>query len=198
MARPLYLRTNEQEEAIRSLEWAETQAQFIASDPYLWKWVLVALHNAAQGFMVLALWNGNGLLTLRPKLASKWLTAYESGGPFPVEKLDEFLNLYAKVKNPENFHTIGSGPFNARPNHDFSLDKLNSIRNDFIHFTPKGWSLELAGLPGICLDTLELMQWLGQESTAILWYKPTHRVRAKRAIRRLIGTLQQLAKRSDA
>lgn len=198
MARPLFLRTNEQEEAVRSLEWAETQAQLIATDPYHWKWVLIAMHNAAQGFMVLALWNGNGLLALRPKIAAKWLTAYENGGPFPVEKLDEFLNLYAKVKDSENFDTIGSGPFNALPMHDFSLEQLNSIRNEFIHFTPKGWSLELAGLPGICLHALELMQWLGQESTAILWYKPAHRVRAKRAIRRLTRTFQQLAKRSDA
>ena len=198
MSRPLYLRTNEQEEAVRSLEWAETQAQLIANEPYHWKWVFIALHNAAQGFMVLALWNGNGLLTLRPKIATKWLTAYENGGPFPTEKLDEFLNLYAKVKDAGNFHTKGSGPFNGKHSHDLSLDKLNSIRNEFIHFTPKGWSLELAGLPGICLDVLELMQWLGQESTAILWYKPAHRVRAKRAIRRLMRTLQQLAKRCDA
>jgi hypothetical protein len=28
-----------------------------------------------------------------------------------------------------------------------SLWHLNSLRNDFIHFSPKGWSLEMSGLP---------------------------------------------------
>lgn len=71
-----YLRTNEREEAVRSLEWARSQAALLACDPYAWKWVLISLHNAAQGFMVLALWGGNGLLALRVSVAAKWLKAY--------------------------------------------------------------------------------------------------------------------------
>ena len=82
MRQPRYLRTDEREEAVRSLEWAEQQANAISEDPYQWKWVLIALHNAVQGFMVLALWNGNGLLTLRDKVAVKWLDAYNNGGPY--------------------------------------------------------------------------------------------------------------------
>lgn len=193
MPRPLYLRTNEQEEAVRSLEWAEVQARALAVDPYVWKWVFVALHNAAQGFMVLALWNGNGLLTLRPKIAAKWLEAYANGGPFPAEKLDEFLNLYAKVKDPDNFHVVGATAFCPGQSHDRSLQQLNTIRNAFTHFTPKGWSLELAGLPAICLDALDLMQFLGVESTAVLWYRPAHRTRAEKALKRLQRTLNNVA-----
>ena len=193
MPRSLYLRTDEQEEAVRSLEWAELQTRSVASDPYVWKWVFVSLHNAAQGFMVLSLWNGNGLLSLRPKVAAKWLKAYENGGPFPTEKLDEFLNLYAKVKDPGNFSTVGSTPFAPGARHDQSLEQLNSIRNTFTHFTPKGWALELAGLPGICLDTIGLMRFLGITSTAILWHRPAHRTRAEKALRRLEKTLKGLA-----
>lgn len=61
MSEQKFLRTSEQEEAVRSLEFAAHQAKEIVNDPYSWKWVLISLHNAAQGFMVLALWNGNGL-----------------------------------------------------------------------------------------------------------------------------------------
>ena len=185
MGRSAFLRTSEHEEAVRSLEWAELQARGLPADPYLWKWVLIALHNATQGFMVLALWNGNGLLALRPRIAEKWLKAYESGGPFPAEKLDEFLNLYAKVKDRNNFHTVGAGPFTPSATTDRSLELLNEVRNEFTHFTPKGWSLELAGLPTLCLDTLGLIQFLGWESTAITWYLRVHQARAKRALRRL-------------
>ena len=195
MPRSAYLRTDEQEEAVRSLEWAELQARTLATDAYAWKWVLIALHNAMQGFMVLALWNGNGLLALRPKVAKKWLEAYESGGPFPAEKLDEFLNLYLKVKDPENFHTIGTGPFVPAGTHDQSMNYLNEFRNMFTHFTPKGWSLELAGLPRICLNTLEVMNFLGLQTTAVLWYKPTRRTRAERALKRMTKTLLRLSAR---
>ena len=193
MPRFLYLRTDEQEEAVRSLEWAEMQARTLATDAYAWKWVLIALHNAMQGFMVLALWNGNGLLALRPKVAKKWLEAYESGGPFPIDKLDEFLNLYLKIKDPENFHTFGSGPFVPVGTHDESLRHLNEFRNMFTHFTPKGWSLQLAGLPRICSDTLEVMNFLGLQTTAVLWYKPTRRTRAEKALKRMNKTLLQLS-----
>jgi hypothetical protein len=193
-----FLRTSEHEEAVRSLEWAEIQARGLSADPYLWKWVFIALHNAAQGFMVLALWNGNGLLALRPRVAEKWLKAYESGGQFPTEKLDEFLSLYAKVKDRFNFNTIGAGPFPSNESIDASFQRLNEIRNDFTHFTPKGWSLELAGLPNICLDVLLLIEHFGWETTAVLWHLRSHPVRAKRSLKRLRRTLQSLGVQGGA
>jgi hypothetical protein len=48
---------------------------------------------------------------------------------------------------------VDSQAFNASESHDKSVRKLNSFRNDFIHFVPKGWTLELTGLPRICLTT---------------------------------------------
>jgi hypothetical protein len=192
MPRSPYLRTDEQEEAVRSLERAELQARAVTADPYAWKWVLIALHNAAQGFMVLALWNGNGLLALRPKIAKKWIEAYERGGPYPAEKLDDFLSLYAKIKERTSFHTFGADPFVATERHNRSMVQLNEFRNTFTHFTPKGWPLELAGLPRICLDALELMNSIGLQSTAVLWYRPSRRQRAEKALKRMTKTLLRL------
>lgn len=177
---------------MRSLEWAELQSRALAVDPYQWKWVLIGLHNAVQGFMVLALWNGNGLLALRDRIAAKWLKAYNNGGPYPAEKLDEFMNLYTKVKDSANFHVVGAGPFIPGSTHDESFSRLNEFRNEFIHFTPKGWSLQLAGLPRVCLDALDLVQFFGWESTAILWHERTLPVRTKRAVGRLRGILGRL------
>jgi hypothetical protein len=183
--RPAYLRTDEKEEAVRSLEFARSHAALLSSDPYAWKWILISLHNAVQGFMVLALWNGNGLLTLREDIATKWLKAYREDGVYPVEKLDNFLSLYDKVKNPTSFPTVGAACFIGSPTRDLSMRRLNHIRNEFIHFTPKGWSLEMAGLPQICLDSLDLIRYLGWETNAITWYRAAHRTRARRAERLL-------------
>ena len=197
MKRSAYLRTSEYEEAVRSLEWATLQARGIATDPYLWKWVVIALHNATQGFMVLALCNGNGFLALKPRSFDKWLEAHENGKTFPIDELDKFLSLYAKVKNKDNFHLVGAEPFLPSASSDRSLKLLNSIRNNFIHFTPKGWSLELAGLPQVALDALNLIQFLGWQTSAIIWDRRDHRVRAKRALRSLRTILISEQKTND-
>ena len=42
------------------------------------------------------------------------------------------------------------------------LNTLHGLRNDFAHFTPKGWSIELAGLPRIIGAALQLVQELMQ------------------------------------
>jgi len=178
-----YLRTDEREEAVRSLEFARSQAALLSDDPYAWKWILISLHNAVQGFMVLALRNGNGLLALRDHIAAKWLKVYREGGEYPVEKLDDFLSLYEKVKKPSNFHRVSAACFAGSEARDLSMKRLNDIRNEFIHFTPKGWSLQMAGLPQICLDGLDLIRHLGWETNAVTWYHAGHRTRARRAER---------------
>ena len=106
MRRVRYLRTDEQEEAVRSLEWAALQAQSLLDDHCNWKWVLISLHNATQGFMVLALWKGNGLLTLNAKTAKQWLQAHAEKIPYPEDKLDNFLNLYDKIKDKKNLERV--------------------------------------------------------------------------------------------
>lgn len=188
----MYLRTSEHEEAVRSLEWAAKQASEIASDPYQWKWTLIALHNAAQGFMVLALWNGNGLLTMPDHVAAKWLKAYQGNRQFPEDRLDSFLNLYDKCKNPANFNYCGSLAFAGSAEHDESFSDLNEFRNEFIHFTPKGWSLQLDGLATVVLHALDMIGHFGWCSTSILWHERDHRVRAKWACRALQRTARKL------
>ena len=159
---------------MRSLEFAALQAKAITNDNYAWKWVLISLHNAAQGFMVLALWNGNGLLSMPDDVAIKWLKAYDNNEKLPKDRLDKFLNLYSKCKKPENFNYCGSVAFSATTSHDTSFKDLNDFRNDFIHFTPKGWSLQLLGLPELVIDVLELIKFFGWNSTAILWHEHEH------------------------
>jgi len=39
---------------------------------------------------------------------------------------------------------------------------LHELRNDFAHFTPKGWSIDLEGLPRIIGKTLGLVEALMQ------------------------------------
>jgi hypothetical protein len=65
----IWLRTDETEEALSALEMAANSAKSLTNDLYYWKWVIIALHNSLQGFMVLALRRGNGLLPLKDNIA---------------------------------------------------------------------------------------------------------------------------------
>ncbi len=180
----LWLRTNETEEAISALEMLAETAPSLASDSYRWKWAIIAAHNALQGFMVLALRRGNGLLALKDNIAAQWLKAHQEGGQYPVEKLDDFLNLYKKVKSDRMLCYVHSKKFEATQDHDKAVKTLNKLRNEFIHFVPKGWSLELTGLPEVCLSCLEIIEFLGWESGNILWYEEAHGERAMSVLKR--------------
>ncbi len=175
-----WLLTNEREDAVRAMEWAAAIAPTVEKHPHNRKWLLLALQNALQGYMVVVLEKGNGLLALKPHIAKKWLAAYEGNGQYPFEKLDDFPALYEKVKNPKHF----THPFSPTLDQDRDVVRLNDLRADFSHFTPKGWRLDLAGLPVIVSNSLMLASWAITDAGAN-WYKASHIKRTKVAIRRL-------------
>ena len=165
-----WLETDEHEEAVSALEHARISLETVPSDVYSWKWVVVALHNALQGFMVLATRGSNGLLCLQEDVAAKWLEAYRSGGPYPNERLDDFLNLYKKIKSDRLRFYEHSQPFTPTGSQGRSVKLLNKLRNDLIHFVPRSWGLEVSGLPDIGLDCIAVIEFLGWSCGNVMWH----------------------------
>jgi hypothetical protein len=177
-----WLRTDEHEEAVSALEAVAEWSGRLETKIDYWKWVVLAMHNATQGFMALALRGSDGLRPLRDGIAEAWLTAYREGGEYPTEKLDSFLNLYKKIKSEAMLFYVHSKKFTPSGSQGRSIKKLNSLRDDFIHFLPQSWSLEVSGLPEICLDCLDAVEFLGWESGNVPWYEDKHRARARAAV----------------
>lgn len=179
-----YFRTNHFGEAVAAIEAVADFSASVVTDPYRWKWVVVAVHGTVQAFMVLALHRGSGLLAMPDKRRDEWLKKYRAGEPLPADRMDSFLNLYDKVKTEAAVGWVHSKPFASGESHDESMRKLNEIRNEFIHFMPKVWALELAGLPSICLECLAVARFLHGEGGNILWHKAEQRERAEEAFDR--------------
>jgi len=196
--RETWLRTDEHEEAICGLESVAEWSPRVERQMLYWRWVILALHNALQGFMVLALRGSNGLLPLQDKIAAKWLKAYRGGGAYPREKLDSFLNLYAKTKSDRLLFSCHSRKLTATEAQDRSIRKLNSLRNEFIHFLPRFWALEVSGLPEICLDCLEIIELLAWDCGNILWHDLTLRTRTREALNDAKAALRSLQVRYAA
>lgn len=177
-----WLRTDEHEEVVSALEAVAEWSGRIETKIDFWKWVVLAMHNAVQGFMVITLRGSDGLRPLKNDIAAEWLIAYREGGKYPKEKLDSFLNLYKKIKSDSMLFYVHSKKFIPSGSQGRSIKKLNSLRDDFIHFLPKSWSLEVSGLPQICLDCIDVIEFLGWESGNVPWYDENHRERARQAI----------------
>lgn len=189
-----WLNTDELEEAISALEMCAETLGTASSDPYRWRWAVLSLHGAVQGFMVCALRGTNGLAALPKKIEAKWLEAHEKNLPPPEEKLDSFLNLYKKIKGKRMLFYVNSRPLRPSSTQGSSIKKLNMLRNEFTHFLPRTWSLEVSGIPRICLDCLDVIDFLALQCGNILWFRDGLRERTEAAVasaRQLLADIER-------
>ncbi len=167
-----WLETNESQEAVLALQLVSEQLAHLesTSNHHYWTWIVVGLHNTLQGFMVLALRGSNNINVLTEDCARKWLVAHERRDrKYPKQKLDKFLNLYEKIKSDRMQMYANSRTFKPSGTQDRSIIKLHSFRNDFIHFVPKGWLIEVSGLTQIVDDCLNIISFLAFECGNVFW-----------------------------
>jgi hypothetical protein len=153
-----YVHFDEIEDVLSSVDLVALTAPLVRTNPSFWKWVIIGAHSALQGAMVCVLADTTGTGALMQKSAAKmmaWLSKRErSRGTAPPERLAEFDVLLARC-------------LAACPNGDpliLTPEQLQDIRglhqgfrNNFAHFTPKGWSIEKSGLPritGVAIGTV--------------------------------------------
>jgi hypothetical protein len=172
-------------------------ASGVADDLHLWRWVIIALHNVAQGVMVLSLRHGNGLLALSPESYSEWTAAYERHESPPAEKLDTYLNLYKKVKHKQWGQVGGNVRFVPQGSEGADIKKLNAFRNEFIHFTPKGWSLQVDGLPRICLSVTRMISFLAIDTQNVFWHREAARHRLRESHTKFWASMRELQVRYE-
>lgn len=160
-----WFRTDEREDILASLRMLSSACDAAVSDLSAWKWIVIGTHSALQGAMALHLAFGNDLLVASSEDAAAWLDAHENGEPYPEMMMDDFLSLYKKFKRYEvlGFRFVPSGTQGR------DIHRLNRFRNQFVHFMPRGWSIELSGMPQICANCLAIIAQLGEGSLCLRW-----------------------------
>ena len=165
----MWLRTDETNEAIKSLHKTYQFILQIHEDGYNWKWAIIALHNSTQAFMVLAL-KGTASLNVC-KNREKFIDAIRSGDDYPELRMENFLVLYKGIKSHDRMKmNINSKNLAASMDIDNAMNKLNEIRNKFIHYVPSHWSLETSMLPGLFRSILFVIEFLIRESGNVRFY----------------------------
>lgn len=180
-----WLRTNESVEVVSDSEMFSEQLRRVTVDPHRWKWTIIALHSGIQGMIVLALRGSNGLNVLQEEDRKRWLDWYSDGQRDEVRprdlKLASFLTLYGRIKGAQMLLYTDSQKFVPKGTQGSSIKKLNRLRNEFVHFTPKVWALEVGGLPAIVSDCLGIAEYLAWESGNVVFAEQDLRERLKAA-----------------
>jgi hypothetical protein len=152
-----WLHTDEKEDLLTSLTMLNLTLIEVRKDVSAWKWAIIVTHSALQSAFVCYLSSiGNSLLVAKPEDADAWLKAHYSDKTYPEMMLDSFLNLYHKIKQKK----IDGYKFVPHGTQGKNIKRLNKYRNEFIHFFPKDWSIEVSGLPEICKDCLDVISQL--------------------------------------
>lgn len=124
-------------------------------DDQAWKWVALSLHSAVQGACICHLTTSAAPLgPVTKRNAAEWLNFFEKSRTEPSAKAPETYlmplpDLLKKVRQP---HSAGDRSNEAGVTiSDQELVWLKNfhegIRNQFTHFEPMSWSIELSGIP---------------------------------------------------
>ena len=162
----VWLRTDEIEEFIDALEHSAKLAEQLPVDLKNWKWIIISLHSALQGACVCAL-RGRDTAGVTMLTKKSWKEVWHHldvesrknpNAKMPAERLARLLDLFKRVRDPALLpppHTLTADNGAIK-----DIEKLNALRNDFIHFVPKGLSLELSGMPRIVRNVTEAIEHL--------------------------------------
>lgn len=157
----------------------------VEQDARYWKWAIISVHNALQGAMTCHLSGTANVGCLDRKSFEAWYVWNEKdrrgeinwihGEPDelgisvrrPATKDDarpkEFLakphELFRRLYAPRHRIEPGCGAILEISNQQRrSFKMVNALRNEFAHFLPKGWSIEVSGLPDALSDLLKIIR----------------------------------------
>lgn len=186
------------------------------SDRGLWKWAILALHNALQGAMVCHLSGTAQLGALSQGSARDWLDWHDrdrkgeikrvalgtddmgvpnyriaKGYEPPSDRLADARELFRRLSNASKRIEPGAGGvIEITSSERESFRRIHDLRNGLSHFTPKGWSIELDGLPAIFLDVLDVIERIAGDPWPFRHMQTTDNARRDALIGRLRDELE--------
>ena len=185
-----WLKFDEREDMVSCLEHTAEVASTLDATPMNWKWLLISLHNALQGALVCVLSGSHGtgaLSTKSMKAVWEWYEApsCDLKAKPPKEWLAPPLELYERVKQKNHMGEFGGSPIVTTHDEDYDVRRLNKLRRDFAHYTPRLWNIETVGLPRIVLNTAGVIERLVDHPALSFRLKDGQNARAHESIDRL-------------
>lgn len=159
-----YLQTDEREDAVCSVELCVELLPRVVQKVGYWKWILASAHSAVQGALVCVLSGSAGVGCLDDRSSAAMIDYFERSRvdqncPKPKTRMADFLTLVKRARMADWMSEFGGKPLVLQDGEFQDLILLNKLRRDFIHFEPKGWSIELGGLPRVLLNATNVIEF---------------------------------------
>lgn len=150
-----WIRSDEAEDVAGSVRHALRAAGMTGEDPQAWKWAALALHSALQGACVCHLTTtAVPIGAVTPRNASEWIAYFErsrhdANAEPPRTQLMALPDLLKAVRKPHSAGDRSNQSGIGISDGDLAwLRRFHEqVRNQFVHFEPMGWSLEVSGIP---------------------------------------------------
>lgn len=138
-----YFETSEAEDVLGSLQHLKLSLAQTDDDPHAWKWVVLSLFNAVQGAMVCHASGSTQIECLKKHSAEQVLAWLNSlSGPMPNEVLASPDTLFKRMNGSYADFPPYGGVIQTDAELEKSFKRVKDLRDKFLHFSPKGWSIE--------------------------------------------------------
>lgn len=152
-----WIRADEAQDVTGSIRHTLATIRLIEQDPLAWKWVVIALHSALQGACVCHLVTTAAPVgAVKEHNAEQWLAYFEASRADPNARppktyLMELPELLKAVRKPHSAGDRSNATGVLISDSEFYLLRRfhTDFRNQFVHFEPMGWSIEVSGIPEI-------------------------------------------------
>ena len=191
-----WIQIDEAEDVVGSLRHVIRTAQFVGEDQLAWKWVVLALHSALQGACVCHLTSTAapvGAVTERN--AAEWLAYFEDSRSNPNARAPKTYlmglpDLLAAVRKPYSAGDRSNAAGVELSDSELSwLRRFHEVfRNQFVHFEPIGWSIEVSGIPEIAKLVVRIIEDIMQ----IGWACRNQNVEQREEMKCILQTLTAL------
>lgn len=172
-----FLETDERHDVFVSLQEFDRQLDAVEVDSGRWKFALIAVTLAVNGALVCFLSGTMQTGALRKREAKLAIEAMQLGSDVPRPKpfLAAPSELLERATGTERYDTQEKKLSVSEPQ-KASFKLLTEFRNQFIHFHPAGWVVEVSGLPKHCAAVLEVINTIREDGYAFLHLSDAHRV----------------------
>ena len=147
-----YARFTEETNALDYLEKTIFFIKSAVSNPVDWKWIILSVHGALYSFLIYALKGPN------PDNVSFKTKAWKA-------KLIDFMEALKRCQDPTQINVSGfSKALQLSKEQKQSVKRIHDeFRNQFVHYLPTIWSIELVGMPEIVARALDVVRMVSLE-----------------------------------
>lgn len=152
-----WIETNEADDVAASVRHVLRCRQLVSEDVQVWKWIVLALHSAVQGACVCHLvTTAIPVGAVNEKNAGEWIEYFEKSrhdrnAARPKTRILSLPELLKAARKPQSAGDRRNEKGVSLNDEELAwlCDFHNGIRNQFVHFIPRGWAIEISGVPQI-------------------------------------------------